>query len=536
MTDLEKKTDEIFALQSIFDKNLRQFDENQYEILIDFDLVTPLTIEYEDQTSIVEYLPPFSLLVQYHDEYPSHFPPTFVLSCFYFSKSNLQKLCQKLDKYPFVEGEVCVYEWINLIKLEVDRKLIMENKEEEEEEEEGDPRALNGYSSETAKKIFQYLVQYNADQFHKRIQVCSICDNCIRGIDCIRLHRCQHYYCQSCLQDYIRMTLKNGQFGERIHCPQNQCHQALLPTEIRQILRDDQLYERYERLTLQQGLESMDDIVWCPKCQMAVLVDNSDDNLAMCDQCRYIFCKKCKELFHSQTICPKDYIIQQLEKESYSTTVPQSELSFRREQKIQEYDQKVLATIAKVEQRSRTTIEANLAEQKYRQLVIPRSEGQALLESVLNAERMELLNTQPCPKCHVQIEKNGGCSHMYCTRCNHSFLWERQDKPATVKNISLLFKFMKNSEKMEPLQEEVKQATKSANSKISIDNRSAIGSAIVSRVKQCPNKSCKKFIVKVNRDNWIVCDGCRRQFCFLCEQKIVSTDHYVRKCERYTSL
>jgi len=49
------------------------------------------------------------------------------------------------------------------------------------------------------------------------------------------------------------------------------------------------------------------------RCQTPVLVDNSDNNLAMCDQCRYIFCKKCKEIFHSETICPKDYIIQQLQ-------------------------------------------------------------------------------------------------------------------------------------------------------------------------------------------------------------------------------
>ena len=61
------------------------------------------------------------------------------------------------------------------------------------------------------------------------------------------------------------MTLDNGQFGERVHCPHNQCQQALLPTEIKQILRDDHLYERHERLTLQQSLESMDDIVWCPR-------------------------------------------------------------------------------------------------------------------------------------------------------------------------------------------------------------------------------------------------------------------------------
>ncbi|VEL15198.1 unnamed protein product [Protopolystoma xenopodis] len=36
-----------------------------------------------------------------------------------------------------------------------------------------------------------------------------------------------------------------------------------------------------------------------------------------------------------------------------------------------------------------------------------------------------LLNTQACPKCHVKIEKNGGCNHMVCqtSSCQYSFCW-----------------------------------------------------------------------------------------------------------------
>ncbi|CAF0843165.1 unnamed protein product [Didymodactylos carnosus] len=32
-------------------------------------------------------------------------------------------------------------------------------------------------------------------------------------------------------------------------------------------------------------------------------------------------------------------------------------------------------------------------------------------------------NTKDCPKCHVCIEKNGGCNHMSCFSCNHHFCW-----------------------------------------------------------------------------------------------------------------
>ena len=35
----------------------------------------------------------------------------------------------------------------------------------------------------------------------------------------------------------------------------------------------------------------------------------------------------------------------------------------------------------------------------------------------------KFLYNEPCPKCSVYIEKNGGCRHMTCTRCVHEFCW-----------------------------------------------------------------------------------------------------------------
>lgn len=32
-------------------------------------------------------------------------------------------------------------------------------------------------------------------------------------------------------------------------------------------------------------------------------------------------------------------------------------------------------------------------------------------------------HTKDCPKCHICIEKNGGCNHMQCYACKYDFCW-----------------------------------------------------------------------------------------------------------------
>jgi len=32
-------------------------------------------------------------------------------------------------------------------------------------------------------------------------------------------------------------------------------------------------------------------------------------------------------------------------------------------------------------------------------------------------------NTKDCPRCHVAVEKNGGCNHMTCRQCTYEWCW-----------------------------------------------------------------------------------------------------------------
>ena len=43
-------------------------------------------------------------------------------------------------------------------------------------------------------------------------------------------------------------------------------------------------------------------------------------------------------------------------------------------------------------------------------------------ESTANNMR-KLLTATPCPSCGIMVQKDGGCQHMSCAKCAHSFCW-----------------------------------------------------------------------------------------------------------------
>ena len=191
-----------------------------------------------------------------------------------------------------------------------------------------------------------------------------------------------------------------------------------------------------------------DNIFCLKRCQSAVLIGNGDDNLAVCDQCHYKFCKKCKEIYHFQAMCPEDYLLKQLilqQRKIRERSAKQQQEERERTQKekdekrIVKQREKSLVESTRIEKQKKYLAEKNLAQQQYREIVIDLSEEDTLLEEILNAERMEVLNTQPCPNCHVKIEKNGGCTHIHCSRCDYNFTWSAPEGHLVPKITSLLY-------------------------------------------------------------------------------------------------
>ncbi|CAF1450922.1 unnamed protein product [Rotaria magnacalcarata] len=90
------------------------------------------------------------------------------------------------------------------------------------------------------------------------------------------------------------------------------------------------------------------------RCQSPVVIGPDSDNLAVCGLCRYAFCKSFKEIFHSQTMCPKDYLIEQM-KLQHETEC----------QRLKEEREAVLVQIRKTQTPKESLEQQQIAKQRY---------------------------------------------------------------------------------------------------------------------------------------------------------------------------
>jgi hypothetical protein len=158
-------------------------------------------------------------------------------------------------------------------------------------------------------------------------------------------------------------------------------------------------------------------------------------------------------------MCRKDYLIEQMklqnQKQFEQFKLQQQE---KREEK-QQKEENLVNRINKAKEKDKTFLGQNTSTQEYQQVVIKLSEQDSLLEEVLTAEKIDSLGTQRCPKCHIHIQKDGGCSHMYCSQCHHHFNWGKTGRKRIENSLPLLTKSDEASMELESVKEELYKVT-----------------------------------------------------------------------------
>uniref|UniRef100_A0A8C5EBK2 RBR-type E3 ubiquitin transferase n=1 Tax=Gouania willdenowi TaxID=441366 RepID=A0A8C5EBK2_GOUWI len=119
-----------------------------------------------------------------------------------------------------------------------------------------------------------------------------------------RLSSCTHRACSDCLRQYLRIEISESRVG--IACPQ--CTETLAPLDVRAILDDQALLERFEEYTLRRFLAADPDTRWCPApdCSYAVIAYGCAECPKLScgrEGCDTEFCYHCRQLWHPNQTC-----------------------------------------------------------------------------------------------------------------------------------------------------------------------------------------------------------------------------------------
>ena len=96
-----------------------------------------------------------------------------------------------------------------------------------------------------------------------------------------------------------RYLIKNIIFS--LTCPYDKCESQAQPSQVLALVGLE-IFNRYDTLLLKDSLNSMEDIIYCPRaqCQCPVIPDES---LAHCNACEYVFCSLCRQGYHGIEPC-----------------------------------------------------------------------------------------------------------------------------------------------------------------------------------------------------------------------------------------
>ncbi|XP_026411050.1 E3 ubiquitin-protein ligase RNF14-like [Papaver somniferum] len=438
----------------------------------------------------VQCLPPIVLTCLLPKAYPSHSAPFFTISVLWMNVTRISSLCQMLDTiWTEQSGQEIVYPWVDWLQnsslsyLEFDNIIPLDSFEKADNA--GDRRAVS--ESVSPEVDIPSILNYNDDKcneiFCQNLHQCCICLSEYAGTKFVRLP-CKHFFCRNCMETYSTMHAKES---VAILCPQVKCGELVPPGLVRSLIGDEK-FEHWESKLFHVTLDSMSDLVYCPRCEMACLED--DDHLAQCPRCFFSSCCLCRDRFHVGVQC----------------TTPEEKLKF-------------------LQIGNRQHFTKLMAQQKQKEL--------DMINQLRSMEEIMRISKQ-CPNCMMAISRTEGCNHMHCSNCEHDFCYKCGEEydmgKYSCKNCVLFDEetIRRWEAEMTPRQTGLLRQERQILNEVRAEDPA-------NHPSSCP--ICRQMNTKVENNNHIFCWSCEKHYCYLC-RKIVKrgSQHYGPKgCKQHSA-
>lgn len=251
-----------------------------------------------------------------------------------------------------------------------------------------------------------------------------------------------------------------------MRCPEPGCRRPLAPYVVKELLGEAG-YARWEELLLQRTLDRMEDVVYCPRCEVVCIEDK--DHCAQCSNCLYVFCSFCQDSWHPGSECLDPH-----------------------------------ERLRVLERRKGTSSAADRAHQ---------------MDLVNQAMSLKYLtsHSRKCPGCGMATIKNEGCNKMTCGYCRAAWCWKCQQVISGYDHFRESRCNMFDQEEINRwnamMMWEGQRAQEVEMGQVLLQVR---GNAPGVQLCRCP--VCGQENLREGRNNLLRCWSCNCHFCYTCRQ------------------
>ncbi|XP_069464981.1 cullin-9 isoform X2 [Ambystoma mexicanum] len=194
---------------------------------------------------------------------------------------------------------------------------------------------------------------------------CPVCVSPLSQEDSPPALCCMHLCCKSCWNEYLTTRIEQN-LVLNCTCPTADCPAQPTSEFIRAIILSKEIIEKYEKALLRGYVECCSNLTWCTNPQGCdqILCKEGLGSGEACSKCSWLSCFNCNfPEAHYPASC--SHMSQWMDDGGFYEGM---------------------------------TMEAQ-------------------------SKHLAKLISKRCPSCQAQIEKNEGCLHMTCAKCNHGFCW-----------------------------------------------------------------------------------------------------------------